>query len=76
MSEEIEELLTITNKMKSDCIGEFSFEIDEACSACSFHGSQEECEVCGGEIEFTRVVTVPWDICKDIYKAMLKSRCN
>ena len=50
----------ITNQMKADCIGEFSFEIvdtiDEDSGAETF-----------------RDVDVPWDTCKEIYKQMVMS---
>jgi len=60
----------ITNEMKAECVGEFSFEIEESCNACASHGADSDCEVCEGEVEYTRTVYVPWDVCKDIYKMM------
>jgi len=60
----------ITNTMKQYCMGEFEFEIDDCCTACHFHAEDPDCEVCGGEIEFKRKVSVPWDLCKTIYKQM------
>jgi len=61
----------ITNEMKSECIGEYSFKVDRSCSACHFGEPDEDCEVCAGEIEYSEEITVPWDLCKKIYKGML-----
>jgi len=63
----------ITNEMKADAIGEFSITVEESCSACYFHVPQDDCEVCQGEVEYTRTVQVPWDTCKEIYKRMTQS---
>ena len=57
----------ITNKMKADCIAEFSFKIDvpeiiETKKGWVFTGKLVE-----------REVIVPWDLCKKIYKAMIKA---
>lgn len=60
----------ITNTMKQYCIGEYSFEIADVCTACHFDEPDPDCEVCGGEVEFRRKVTVPWNTCKKIYKQM------
>ena len=56
---------------KAAFIGGFSFNIEETCSACSLHGAQEDCEVCGGEVTYSRQVTVPWATIKEIHRAML-----
>ncbi len=61
----------VSSAMKAECIGEFSFEIDETCSACYFDEAQSNCEVCAGEIHYKRSVMVPWDLTKKIYKEML-----
>lgn len=53
----------ITNEMKGRCIGEFSFEIEVP-------EVDDDMEVTGEMEDIT--VTVPWDLCKDIYKAMAK----
>ena len=60
----------VTAAMKADCIGGFSFQRETTCSACYFDEPDEECEVCGGEVEYTETVIVPWASCKEIYKAM------
>ena len=57
--------------MKAECIGEFSFTIPDHCGECLDVGADSDCPVCGGEIEYQRQVDVPWDTCKEIYKAML-----
>lgn len=62
----------ITNEMKAECIGEFSFMVDVPCGECLIEGEDEDCEVCGGELTHEKAVTVPWDTCKKIYKTMAK----
>ena len=61
----------ITNEMKAKCIGEFSFAVDEPCPACFL--AQETGCLCGGSEDaiYSKQITVPWDTCKEIYKAML-----
>jgi len=49
----------ITNEMKAECIGEFSWE--EQADYYDEHGNV---------IEYTATRTVPWDLCKEIYKRM------
>lgn len=62
----------ITNEMKAECMGEFSMEVEHTCSACSLNagGDDVECEVCNGDIHYTRSYTIPWDTVKAIYKRM------
>jgi hypothetical protein len=60
----------VTSNMKAECIGEFSFEIEETCPVCYDGEPSEDCEVCKGQVNYTRPVTVPWGTCKDIYKRM------
>lgn len=60
----------ITNLMKANCIGEFSFEVETVCGVCATNGPDGACEVCAGAIEYVETQTVPWDTCKEIYKAM------
>lgn len=64
----------ITNKMKAECIGEFSIDIEMTCSACAYaydvSGDYVECEVCNGDINYIETRTIPWDTMKDIYKRM------
>ncbi|WP_375191851.1 DUF551 domain-containing protein [Marinobacter sp.] len=62
----------ITNEMKAECIGKFSFMLDVPCGECLVEGGDEDCEVCGGELTHQQAVTVPWDICKKIYKRMAR----
>jgi len=52
----------ITNQMKADCIGEFSWE-EEA----PYYDED------GNTVEYTAVRVVPWDVCKEIYKKMALS---
>ncbi|WP_412535944.1 hypothetical protein [Marinobacter sp. MIT932201] len=63
----------ITNEMKAECMGEFEILITEDCGRCLVEGLDENCEQCDGELVYQRAVTVPWDTCKDIYKAMAKA---
>jgi len=55
---------------KGALIGEFTFDIEQTCSACDFHGAQEDCEVCQGEVTYNQPVTVPWTTIKEIHKAI------
>ncbi|HHK0427933.1 TPA: hypothetical protein ACQQIU_006166 [Pseudomonas aeruginosa] len=61
----------VTSSMKAECIGEFSFYIRAACAECLDVGTDSDCHVCGGDIEYDQKIDVPWDTCKEIYKAML-----
>ncbi|HFH3169829.1 hypothetical protein [Pseudomonas aeruginosa] len=61
----------VTSSMKAECIGEFSFYIRAACAECLDAGTDSDCHVCGGDIEYDQKIDVPWDTCKEIYKAML-----
>jgi hypothetical protein len=58
---------------KGALIGEFQFSIERSCSACSFHGVDEDCEVCGGEVEYREMITVPWTTTKEIIAAHMSS---
>lgn len=60
----------ITNEMKAECMGEFEISITQDCGRCLVEGLDENCEQCDGELVYQRIVTVPWDTCKEIYKAM------
>lgn len=37
-------------------------EVQMECSACNFEGPHEECEVCGGDVQYTRRVEVEVDV--------------
>lgn len=54
---------TITNRMKAECIGDFTFVRKSLCPSCVL-GDPSDC-LCG----FEKVI-VPWDTCKAIYKRM------
>lgn len=56
---------SVNSAMKAECIGEFSFNIEVP-------EFDEETEEFTGET-VAREVTVPWDVCKRIYKAMLNA---
>jgi len=51
----------MTNKMKANCIGEFSWKED-----APYYDEFGEMH------EFEAIREVPWDLCKDIYKMMYK----
>ena len=55
----------ITNRMKAECIGEFSWD-EEA----PYYNED------GFLIEYTRTNIVPWDLCKDIYQKMFEVAMN
>lgn len=68
----------ITNEMKGHHIGEYKFQQERPCPKCALHLEDHYDEVeclCGGSEEMTyqESVTVPWDVCKDIYKGMAKT---
>lgn len=66
----------VTNSMKANCIGEFSFTIPMVCGECVTGTADKDCEVCAGEVEYLQSVSVPWDTCKEIYKAMANAANN
>lgn len=49
----------ISNKMKAECIGEFSWQED-----ADYYDEE------GNVVEHVATRTVPWDLCKKIYKRM------
>jgi hypothetical protein len=59
----ITDLPRITAGMKHDCMGQFSWQ-EEA----PYYDEN------GNVIEHTATRTVPWDLCKDIYKAMMQAK--
>jgi hypothetical protein len=59
----------VTSAMKTACLSEFTFPMHRVCHEC-FEEADENCDVCGGEIDYVDQITVPWDTCKEIYKAM------
>lgn len=62
--------------MKYAAMGEFSIDVKMSCTACDYHGSDEECEVCGGEIDYYEKRTIDWTTCKDIYECMHNAKVN
>lgn len=65
--------LTAENGAKAALVGEFTILHEVTCSGCAYDEADEDCEVCGGEIEYTERVAVPWDVIKDIYAAAVKA---
>ena len=63
----------VTSAMKAECIAEFSFQREIACPACCYESEeteQDSCALCNGSGEYTEKLVIPWDTCKEIYKAM------
>jgi len=63
--------LTAESGAKELLIGEFFVEVEHSCSACYFNGPDEECEACGGEIDWTQKHQIPWPTIKEIYKKIV-----
>ena len=59
--------LTAENGAKGLLIGEFSVEADLTCSACYFGIPKDDCEVCGGEVEYRQFFPIDWTTIKAIY---------
>jgi hypothetical protein len=59
--------LTAENGAKGLLIGEFRIQHEVNCSGCYFDEADPECEVCGGEVQYTEWVDVDWDTIKTIY---------
>lgn len=62
----------VTNAMKMECVGEFTFSRSEACGKCASEGPSSDCDECNGGQVVEREVTVPWDTCKAIFKRMVE----
>ncbi len=61
--------LTAENGAKAALTGEFNIQHEVTCSGCAYDEADEDCEVCGGEVQYTEFVTVPWTTIKEIYAA-------
>lgn len=59
----------IPDGAKFQMIGEFTISHTETCSACYFDEPHEDCEVCGGDVDYDQSIDVPWSVQKDIFKA-------
>jgi len=59
----------ISEKMKAECMGEFSVKSHELCQDCEGRG----CHGCAGEGEIILRINVPWTVMKEIYKRMYKA---
>jgi hypothetical protein len=66
--------LTAENGAKHLMSGEFKIDVEHTCTACSFDlsGAPEECEVCGGEIQYTQKLVIDWTTIKEIYAKAVK----
>jgi hypothetical protein len=51
----------------------YTFSIACQCSACGFHGAQDDCEVCAGEVNYSRLVIVPIDVLQAIQTEVSKT---
>lgn len=56
--------------MRCAAMGEFHVSVKHSCTACDYHGADDECEVCGGEIDYYQNRSIDWSTCKDIYECM------
>lgn len=63
----------ITSAMKSQCMGEHSFRLEEECVLCLLEGPSGDCECCHGDGYYLREFTVPWTTAKAIYKDMAEA---
>lgn len=59
--------LTAENRAKTLLAGEFTIQHTATCSACYFDTPDEDCEVCGGEVQYIETISVDWPTIKDIY---------
>lgn len=59
--------LTAANGAKGLLLGEFTILHTATCSACAFDKPEEDCEVCGGDVEYTESIQVDWSTIKAIY---------
>lgn len=62
----------IPENAKSGMVGEFVISHTETCSGCYYDEPDEECEVCGGEVEYQVSIEVPWTMQKDIFKKFIE----
>lgn len=60
--------LTAENGAKAALMGEFTFTMRLTCMDCD-SDADENCEVCGGEVECDQEYNVPWTTIKRIYTA-------
>lgn len=60
----------ITTEMKMKWLGEFSFKVPEYCFECDAENANSDCPICGGKGEYLREITIPWTVCKEIYKTL------
>ncbi len=58
-------------QLKAPLIGEHSIDVECSCSACDFEGPDEDCEVCQGDINYIKNVTIDWTTQKEIITAAL-----
>jgi hypothetical protein len=65
----VAEVPMISEKMKAECMGEFSVKSHERCQDCEGRG----CHGCAGKGEIILRVNVPWAVMKDIYKRMYQA---
>ncbi|WP_339064791.1 hypothetical protein [Teredinibacter turnerae] len=69
----------VTNEMKQQLIGEFTYETEEPCPLCEYHLDTHyddiEC-LCNGNEEKTylHTRTVPWDTTKEIFKRAIRAQ--
>jgi len=59
--------LTAENGAKSALSGNFKIHHKATCSGCYYDEADPECEVCGGDVEYTEIVTLDWTTIKEVY---------
>ncbi|WP_226649477.1 hypothetical protein [Microbulbifer variabilis] len=65
--------LTAENGAKYLLLGEFAETTTVTCTACSYNLAEEgDCEVCGGEGEYSQDVAVSWTNIKAIYRKAIE----
>lgn len=64
--------ITAENGAKGLMLGEFKVEHQATCPDCQEGDADPECEICQGEVQYTQLVTVPWDTVKEMYARAVK----
>lgn len=48
--------------------------VSSTCTACGFHGAQDECEVCGGEVDYIQRLPIPPEVVAQIAHEAVRSK--
>ena len=60
------EAIRPTAEMKAEMLGSFKFTEEMTCSACYFDEPDNDCEVCGGDVNYPQDFQIPWHSQKQI----------